>query len=196
MLQLRPYEASDAEKIVGWLKDEVSFRQWCADRYEKYPITAEDMNEYYERYVREDNLYALTAVDEDGVAGHLTMRFLDREKKAVHFGFIIVDSSKRGKGYGKQMLKLAVQYAHEALEAGKITLGVFENNASAYHCYKSVGFQEAEPEKTERYHIYWERTGNAYGLNLNYDIIWAALAIFLVLRYDKLKYYFLSKFNI
>lgn len=87
MLQLRPYEASDAEKIVGWLKDEVSFRQWCADRYEKYPITAEDMNEYYERYVREDNLYALTAVDEDGVAGHLTMRFLDREKKAVHFGF-------------------------------------------------------------------------------------------------------------
>ena len=129
MLQLRPYEASDAEKIVGWLKDEVSFRQWCADRYEKYPITAEDMNEYYERYAREDNLYALTAVDEDGVAGHLTMRFLDREKKAVHFGFIIVDSSKRGKGYGKQMLKLAVQYAHEALEAGKITLGVFENNA-------------------------------------------------------------------
>jgi RimJ/RimL family protein N-acetyltransferase len=156
MLQLRPYEASDAEKIVGWLKDEVSFRQWCADRYEKYPITAEDMNEYYERYVREDNLYALTAVDEDGVAGHLTMRFLDREKKAVHFGFIIVDSSKRGKGYGKQMLKLAVQYAHEALEAGKITLGVFENNASAYHCYKSVGFQEAEPEKTERYHILGE----------------------------------------
>ena len=69
MLQLRPYEASDAEKIVGWLKDEVSFRQWCADRYEKYPITAEDMNEYYERYVREDNLYALTAVDEDGVVG-------------------------------------------------------------------------------------------------------------------------------
>ena len=50
--------------------------------------------------------------------------------------------------------------------------------------------------KKQRGIIYWERTGNAYGLNLNYDIIWAALAIFLVLRYDKLKYYFLSKFNI
>lgn len=153
MLQLRAYEERDAEQIVGWIKDEVSFRQWCADRYEKYPITPADMNEYYRKYAREDNLYALTAVDGDGVAGHLTMRFLDREKRAVHFGFIIVDSSKRGKGYGKQMLKLAVRYAYEVLEARKITLGVFENNALAYHCYKAVGFQEAEPEKMEVYHI-------------------------------------------
>jgi hypothetical protein len=40
MLRLRPYKASDADIIVTWLKDELTFRNWAADRYKKYPIQA------------------------------------------------------------------------------------------------------------------------------------------------------------
>ena len=49
MLKLRPYKKCDAKYIVSWTKDEVAFRKWCADRYDKYPIRAEDINEpaYY-----------------------------------------------------------------------------------------------------------------------------------------------------
>lgn len=49
MLRLRPYKACDAQTITKWLKDEYAFRQWSADRYEKYPITSEIMNLYYDR---------------------------------------------------------------------------------------------------------------------------------------------------
>ena len=48
MLRLRPYKSCDADTITTWLKSEYAFRQWSADRYEKYPITAEDMNAYYD----------------------------------------------------------------------------------------------------------------------------------------------------
>ena len=52
-----------------------------------------------------------------------------------------MDDSKRGKGYGKQLLRLAIDYAHQELGAQKITLGVFCDNHSAVECYKSVGFR-------------------------------------------------------
>lgn len=156
MLRLRPYKKCDAEYIVSWIKDEVSFRKWSADRYDKYPISAEDINNYYSACDDSDSFWEMTAFDESGVVGHLIMRFTDAEKKILRFGFIIVDDSKRGMGYGKEMLQLAAKYAFEILKVQKITLGVFENNPSAYHCYKAVGFKDVALENPEYYHILGE----------------------------------------
>ena len=146
MLKLRPYKPCDAGTILTWIQNEREFRLWTADRYDHYPITAEDMNRHYDSFRDSDAFWAMTAYDEDGVAGHLIMRFTDEAKKHLRFGFIIVDASRRGKGYGSKMLRMAIRYATEFLGVEKITLGVFENNPAAYRCYQSVGFQEgAEP---------------------------------------------------
>lgn len=142
MLRLRPYKPCDAEEITSWIKDEMTFYRWGAGKYERYPVTAEDMNAFYDENAFSDSFFEMTAFDEDGVAGHLIMRFPDEDKKMVRFGFIIVDDGRRGKGYGRQMLQLAIKYAFEILMADRITLGVFENNLPAYRCYQSVGFQE------------------------------------------------------
>lgn len=144
MLRLRPYKACDAKRIVSWIKDEVSFHKWCADRFEHYPITEDDLNNYYNSFAYADHFFEMTAFDETGIVGHLLMRFTDEEKKILRFGFVIVDDTKRGKGYGKKMLQLAIQFAFNILQVEKITIGVFDNNESAYHCYKALGFQDIE----------------------------------------------------
>ena len=77
MLGLRPYKKCDAEYIVKWIKDEVAFRKWCADRLKTYPITAEDLNDYYEQYAFSDSFFEMTAFDETGITGHLIMRYTD-----------------------------------------------------------------------------------------------------------------------
>lgn len=159
MLRLRPYKSCDAKYIVSWIKDEISFRKWCADRYEHYPITGEDMNQYYESFKEDDILYQMTAFDETGIVGHLTMRFTDENKQILRFGFVIVDDHKRRKGYGKEMLSLALKYAFEILKVQKVTLGVFENNLPAIYCYQSVGFCQVPTMETESYPIlgeYWD----------------------------------------
>ncbi|MHC1722100.1 MAG: GNAT family N-acetyltransferase [Aminipila sp.] len=153
MVRLRPYRDCDAEIITNWFKNEYAFRQWCADRYKKYPITAEDMNNYYADTDNNGYFIAMTAFDENRVIGYLTMRFTDNDMKVVRFGFVIVDDRQRGKGYGKEMLNLAIQYAFKILKVDKITLGVFENNKNAYYCYKAVGFSEIQQENTEHYNI-------------------------------------------
>ncbi|MDE5964912.1 MAG: GNAT family N-acetyltransferase [Eubacterium sp.] len=149
-MELRKYKADDAQVIVKWLRNEYAFRQWSADRYESYPITADNMNNYYVQYSN-DELYKLTAVDEDEIIGHLTIRFIDDERKIARLGFVIVDDTKRGNGYGKQLISSALKYAFDELKADKVTLGVFENNTPAVCCYLSCGFKIVEKEITESY---------------------------------------------
>ena len=43
---------------------------------------------------------------ENGVVGHLIMRYTDEKQTVLRLGFVIVDDSKRGLGYGKEMLRL------------------------------------------------------------------------------------------
>lgn len=154
MLKLRPYKPCDAETIISWCKDEISFRKWTSDRYESFPITEEDMNYKYINCNGDcpdlDNFYPMTAFDESGVVGHLILRFNNEERTIVRLGFVIVDDSKRDKGYGKEMIRLATKFAFDMLKAEKVTLGVFDNNMSAYYCYKAAGFKDVKLEKEIR----------------------------------------------
>lgn len=157
LLRLRPYKACDANTITKWLKSEYAFRQWSADRYEKYPITAEDMNLYYDRDKDNERIWGMTAFDDTGIIGHLTMRFPNENNlEEIRFGFVLVDDTKRGKGYGKEMISLAVQYAFDFIKVKKISLGVFENNTAAIECYKSCGFRTVELKDVESYHCMGE----------------------------------------
>ena len=156
MLRLRPYKECDAKTIVSWIKNEFSFRQWCADRYESYPITEDDINAHYDAFAHSDSFFAMTAFNESGIVGHLIMRFIDKDKKILRFGFIIVDNKKRGQGLGKEMISLSLKYAFEILKAEKVTLGVFENNPAAYYCYKSAGFKDSKYSDCKYYNVLGE----------------------------------------
>lgn len=150
-LKLRPYKPCDAKAIISWIKDERALRKWSSDRYGAYPITADDMNYKYMECngdcAEPDNFYPMTAVSEEGIVGHLILRYTDKEQKIIRIGFVIVDDTKRGKGYGKRMIQMAIRYAFDMLQAEKVTLGVFENNPSAHYCYKAAGFQEIETDR-------------------------------------------------
>ena len=54
--------------------------------------------------------------------------------------FIIINNLKRGKGYGKEMLNLALQYAFQITGAAAVQLNVFSENTAAKQCYEKVGF--------------------------------------------------------
>lgn len=150
-ISIRPYQPSDAAVITSWLKSEYLMRQWCADRYEHYPVTPEDMNRYYERYIDGRRSRALTMTDGDDIVGYITLRIPADNPTEQRLGFVIVDDSRRGRGLGKTLVSMAVRYAFETLGAMKVSLGVFENNPSAIHCYEAIGFHRVSPPETESY---------------------------------------------
>ena len=149
MIRIRPYKSSDADIIFSWCRDEKSFYQWSAGVLGKYPITKSEF-----KFVEE--LMPFTAFDESGILGFFTLRKPNESYNELRIGFVIVDPQRRGKGFGKAMLRQGLKFAFELYGADKVSLGVFENNPSAYYCYKAVGFEDTVLDSTEVHNIMGE----------------------------------------
>lgn len=157
-MRLRPYKSCDAKKIVSWIRDEEVFYKWGGDHFGAYPISAEIVDSKYLKdngdCKEEDNFYPWIAfTDEDGVIGHFIMRYIHGDNKVLRFGWVIVDDSIRGKGYGTSMLRAGLDYAFNILGVQTVTIGVFEHNDIAHNCYKKVGFVDKEIVSHERDNI-------------------------------------------
>ena len=149
MLRIRPYNKDDAATIISWSRDERSFYRWSAGVMGDYPITPKEFS-----FV--DSLMAFTALDEDKPTGFFTLRNPGGTANELRIGFIILDPEAIGCGKGKEMLKLALKYAFEICGAERVSLGVFENNEQAYHCYKAAGFKDVPLAEPETYRVLGE----------------------------------------
>lgn len=146
MIRLRPYKDTDADTILSWCKNETDFYKWTAGMFGNYPVTEKE-------FALVKSLMPFTAFDESGIVGFFTFRNPDNSLDELRFGFVIVDSEKRGKGYGKAMMQQGLKFAFQIYGARRVSLGVFENNPSAYHCYKAAGFQDVTSDNAKIYRI-------------------------------------------
>ena len=142
MLRVRPYRNQDAKYIIGWTKDEEAFYKWSAGILGEYPITEERFMEATNGRLDNDGYFPFVAIDDNKTVGFFILRKPDPSRDELRVGFVIVDPTIRGKGYGKKMLQLGIKFAREIYGASKVSLGVFDNNPGAYYCYKAVGFEE------------------------------------------------------
>ena len=84
--------------------------RWGGERFGEFPISAQIIDEKYSLNngdcAEEDNFYPWTAFDDENrVVGHFIMRYLNGDNRLLRFGWVIVDDSRRGKGYGTEMLQ-------------------------------------------------------------------------------------------
>lgn len=150
MLRIRPYNSKDAAEVLSWCGSEKMLYQWTAGVMGGYPLTVEAFS-----YVEE--LMPFIAFDETGNVGFFSIRNKSADFSEVRFGFLILNPEKRGRGIGKQMLSVGLKFAFEMYGAKRATIGVFENNPAAYHCYKSVGFKDRTPPAIEAFDIQGEK---------------------------------------
>lgn len=149
MIGLRLYKREDAETILSWCKDDVSFYRWSAGVLGNFPITVEKF-----KFV--EALMPFVAFDETGIVGFFTLRNPNKSLDELRFGFVIVNPSCRRKGYGKKMIEMGIKFAFEIYGAKRVSLGVFDNNIPAYNCYKAVGFNDVVTPTIEKYNVLGE----------------------------------------
>ena len=157
-MTLRPYKSCDAKTIEKWLQDKDVFLKWGGLLIGEYPINAAMIDSKYRSEnggcEEEDNFYPwVFCDDENRVVGQFIMRYMEGNHKCIRFGWVVVDDTIRGKGYGYQMLQAGLRYAFEFLEADKVTLGVFEQNDPAHNCYKRVGFHDVKVAPGEPWNV-------------------------------------------
>lgn len=137
-MRLRPYKKGDAKVICTWISGEESHFMWCANTL-PYAFTEEEFQKRVDEY-EDMGESAFTATDEDGnPIGFFFLKIQKQEKKGF-MRYIIVDPSVRGQGYGRQMVRLAAEYAFHIAGLSSIGLNVFDDNPAAAACYKGIGF--------------------------------------------------------
>lgn len=141
-MRLRPFIAcSDFDVIKNWILDERTHAMWCANLI-AYPIEKENFASVMEEAATRfgDSPYVATT-DDGNIVGFFCFS-VNLDSNEGMLKFVMVDPEQRGKGLGKEMLQLAVEYAFNITKADAVHLNVFPENTRAKKCYESVGFVE------------------------------------------------------
>ncbi len=69
---------------------------------------------------------------------------IDYEARCTDWGIYLHDEDTRGKGIGKEALRLSLQFAKTTLQMHRIYLEVLSDNLVAKHLYEQVGFRLIE----------------------------------------------------
>ena len=140
-MRIRPYLNKDFDVICRWIKDERSHALWCADLF-PYPLEKQGFDEVLLQAEERFNDAPFVATTDDGVVIGFFCFSVNLKTNEGMLKFVVVDDTIRNKGYGCQMMKLAVNYAFEIAKADAVHLNVFPENAGAKRCYQKVGFKE------------------------------------------------------
>lgn len=142
-MRLRPYiNIKDFEYVKKWINGERTHAMWCANLI-PYPVTDEALQEYLDKDANDWGGSAYIATEADGRPVGFFVYSVNCSENSGFFKFIVLDNELRGKGYGTQMIKLAIKYAFEITGVSSIGINVFDINISARKCYENVGFEEA-----------------------------------------------------
>ncbi|MFC1847096.1 GNAT family N-acetyltransferase [Chloroflexota bacterium] len=92
----------------------------------------------------ESVVFSITHTINDKPIGYVSIKGVNRVEGYAEIGIAIMDKKYRGKGYGTEALKQAVDHASNELGLTSLGLTVFPTNQVAIQAYKKVGFQETE----------------------------------------------------
>jgi RimJ/RimL family protein N-acetyltransferase len=147
MLELQKFEKSDFGRLIGWIPDERFLVQWAGPLF-TWPLDEQQLDKYVKDTKGEKpKRYIFKAVHlaDDKVIGHIEIGPVDHENSIGILSRVLIGKSgNRRKGYGKEMIKLAVDFGFNRISLSRINLAVFDFNEAAISCYKKAGFSKYE----------------------------------------------------
>jgi ribosomal protein S18 acetylase RimI-like enzyme len=105
------------------------------------PDTDLPTRQYVEDILTSENIHFFIAeLENKQIVGMLTIVTYDiLTGKKVWIEDVVVDESQRGKGFGKEMVKFAIEYS-KTLDAASVALTSRPSRVEANELYKKLGF--------------------------------------------------------
>lgn len=154
---LRAPESADIDLLFEWENDPSFWlitqtqSPFSRDLLEEYLFHADkDLYEY--RQMR----LMIEVIDDAKTIGNVDFFEFDPFNKRVGVGICIADLESRGKGYAKDALEIALQYAFEQFQLEQVFCNVLSNNDSSLALFKNSGFEEVGVKKR------WIREGDQW----------------------------------
>ena len=140
-MRIRPYQNKDFDIISQWITDERSHALWCANLM-PYPLEKNSFDALLQEAEERFGDSPFVATTNDGQVVGFFCFSVNLHTNEGMLKFVVIDNTMRNKGYGCEMLKLAIKYAFEIAKADAVHLNVFPENPGAKKCYEKLGFKE------------------------------------------------------
>ena len=137
-LYLSPMSVEDAAIYVKWLNDPTVSENIGMDTK---ITTLESEKEWLKENQNKYN-FAIVLKENDKLIGNISLIEVDLIHRNAVLGIFIGDDSNRGKGYGKEAIKLLLEYGFNNLNLNNIMLSVYSFNKRAIKVYESLGFKK------------------------------------------------------
>lgn len=92
-------------------------------------------------YVYRDTAFPFAIYADDTLVGFIMLGFYEEKKQYTLWKFLI-DNKYQNHGYGKEALKMGIEYLITTFDAKEIYVGVSSENDIAKQLYSSVGFKQ------------------------------------------------------
>ena len=139
LVYLSPVNLEDLEKYTTWVNDIfIASRLGSASKN----FSREKEKEFLEDLVKDGHNFAIVKKDSDKLMGNVSLFDINQIHRTALMGVFIGDEENRGKGMGKESIKLILEYGFKILNLNNVMLNVFSFNEKAIEAYKSVGFKE------------------------------------------------------
>lgn len=136
---LGPLQPGDFESLFRWAND--SDAALLNDTYR--PAHWPAQQEWWQSFFRNPSqvIFAIRTSDSPGIIGYVEIGQIDPVHRAAKLGIRIGEAVNRGRGYGSDVMPLAVDYCWRHLNLSRIALTVFAHNTAAIRLYRKAGFK-------------------------------------------------------
>ena len=147
-LELRTFDDSDFNQLIAAIPDARFHLQWAGPEY-TYPLDAAQLKETLSKTIGEApslRVYKAVLSSTGETVGHVQLMDIDHAKLTCVLGKVLVFPAHRSRGFGRLMVRLAVEEAFTGLGMHEVTLLVFDFNDAAIATYRSLGFVRSPPD--------------------------------------------------
>lgn len=139
-VELTAIRDADIETLISWDDDPEFLRNLHSGP--AYPRPESAQREWWAERLKAKDAYhfAIRLKDDGRLIGTFHIEEIEWPHRAAWFSIGIGAPDARGKGYGREALALAIDFAFNDLNLHRLSLTVFDYNQAAIRLYKRLGF--------------------------------------------------------
>jgi RimJ/RimL family protein N-acetyltransferase len=139
-IYLRPIKKEDLKTLSEWIND----KEIRSITGEVYPMTEKEFEEFYEKAQKtEDSIwFVIVDKEKDLVIGETGFLRIFNPWRTADFSIIIGKKEYWGKGIGKEVANLMLEYGFNSLNFHRLAIGVVVFNERGLKFWESIGFKK------------------------------------------------------
>src|SRR5512133_260430 len=126
-IELHPFSRSDFKELISWIRTPDELFIWSATTF-TFPLDENQLEKHYQEAQESNTRFMYTVIDSatEEHIGHIELTRIDREKEKASIAYVLVNSERRGLGYGKAVMQSILNECFARMKILKVDLFVFE----------------------------------------------------------------------